>query len=217
MDSIGTYAEHPSGLLRLNLPRAAYPNLIEPLIASFTKKYPEVTVELFFDDDLSDVVESGFDAGIRLSEMMARDMVAMKILGPMRFVVVGSPKYFNKMGRPKHPKDLLAHNCIRIRLGKNDLYDRWEFEDKGKEFQVEVKGSLIMNDSVLIKNAVLQGIGVTYTAEELVADQIGSGKLEVVLSQYAAISNGFYLYYPKRSQVLPKLRAFVDHIKSEGR
>lgn len=217
MENVGTYAARPSGLLKINLPRAAYPHLMEPLIASFAKKYPEVTVELFFDDDLSDVVESGFDAGIRLSEMMARDMVALRLLGPMRFIVVGSPKYFGRMGRPKHPKELLSHNCIRIRIGKNEFYDRWEFEDQGKDFQVEVKGSLIMNDSLLIKSAVLQGIGLTYTAEDLVKDQLRTGKLEVVLNDYAAISNGFCLYYPEKSQVLPKLRAFVDHIQSERR
>ncbi|MDR3606673.1 MAG: LysR family transcriptional regulator [Oligoflexia bacterium] len=216
MENVGSYAEHPSGLLRLNLPRAAYLNLMEPLITSFIKKYPEVTVDVFFDDDLSDIVGSGFDAGIRLSEMMAKDMVTLKLLGPVRFVVAGSPKYFNKMGRPKHPKDLLSHNCIRMRVGTNELYDRWEFEDKGKDFQVQVSGSLIFNDSILVVNAALQGAGITYCVEERIRDKIESGKLEVVLGQYAAISGGFHLYYPKRSQVLPKLRAFVDHIKSES-
>jgi DNA-binding transcriptional LysR family regulator len=215
LDNIGTFTERPSGVLRLNLPRAAYPNLIEPLIFSFTKKHPQVVVELFFDDDLSDVVGQGFDAGVRLSEMMSQDMVAMRLLGPIRFVTVASPKYLNKMGRPKYPKDLLAHNCIRMRLGKSELYDRWEFEEKGKEFQVEVKGSLIYNDSLLVVNAALKGAGITYCIEERIKDKIEAGKLEVVLSQYAAISGGFYLYFPKRSQVLPKLRAFVDHIKKE--
>jgi DNA-binding transcriptional LysR family regulator len=219
MESIGSYAERPSGLLRLNLPRAGYPNLMEPLITSFTKKYPDVTVELFFDDDLSDVVERGFDAGVRLSEMMDKDMVALKLLGPVRFVIAGSPKYFNKMGRPKHPKDLLSHNCIRMRLGDNELYDRWEFEEKGKEFKVHVSGSMILNDTALMMNAALGGTGLIYYAEELIRDKIESGKLEVVLGQYAAISGGFYLYYPKRSQALPKLRAFVEHVKMsrEGR
>lgn len=216
MENVGTYAEKPSGLLRLNLPRAAYPTLMAPLIASFTKKYPKVTVELFFDDGLSDVVERGFDAGIRLSEMMAKDMVAMKLSGLIRFVTAGSPKYFNQRGRPQHPKDLLSHNCIRMRMGDTDLYDRWEFEHKGKEFQVQVHGSLILNDTVLVVNAALEGQGIIYYPEELIQDKVASGKLEVVLEPFAATSGGFYLYYPKRSQVLPKLRAFVEHIKSES-
>jgi DNA-binding transcriptional LysR family regulator len=213
MDRIGAYAERPSGLLRLNLARAAYSSFMEPLVMSFIKKYPEVTVELFFDEELSDIVGNGFDAGVRLSEMMAKDMVTLKLKGPIRFVVVGTPKYFDKMGRPKHPKDLLSHNCIRLRVGPNELYDKWEFEEKGKDFQVEVNGSLILNDSVLGLDAALRGIGVLYCDEELVRDKIESGKLEIVLGQYAAISGGFHLYYPKRSQVLPKLRAFVEHIK----
>jgi DNA-binding transcriptional LysR family regulator len=215
MENVGAYAKKPSGLLRINLPRAAYPTVMAPLIASFAKKYSDVTVELFFDDELSDVVGQGFDAGIRLSEMMARDVVAMKLLGPLRFVVVGSPKYFNEKGRPKHPKDLLSHNCIRMRVGENELYDRWEFEQKGKEFQVHVNGSLIANDTVLMINAALEGTGVLYYAEELIRDEINSGKLEVVLDRFVAMSDGFYLYYPKRSQVLPKLRAFIEHIKRE--
>jgi DNA-binding transcriptional LysR family regulator len=121
------------------------------------------------------------------------------------------------MGRPKHPKDLLNHNCILLRIGQNDLYDGWEFEEKGKDFQVKVKGSLILNDSILVTNAALQGTGVTYLAEDMVTDLIRSGKFEVVLGQYAATSNGFYLYYPKKSQVLPKLRAFVEHIRAESK
>jgi DNA-binding transcriptional LysR family regulator len=217
MQSVGTYSKKPSGLLRLNLSRAAYPSLMAPLITSFCRKFPDITVDLFFDDGLSDVVSKGFDAGVRLSEMMARDMVATRLSGPMRFVVVGSPKYFKRMGTPKHPKDLLSHDCIRMRVGENELYDHWEFEDRGKDFTVEVKGSLILNDSVLGVTAALEGGGLLYYAEELMRDELKSGELVVVLEKYAAHSDGFYLYYPKRSQVLPKLRAFIDHLKEEMR
>lgn len=133
-----------------------------------------------------------------LSEILAKDMTAIKLYGPIRFVTVGAPKYFEKMGRPKHPKDLLSHNCIRIRLGETYMYDRWEFEQKGEEFQVQVKGSLIFNDTFAIQAAALDG----------------AGKLEIVLNQFAPNSAGFYLYYPQKSQVQPKLRAFIDHIKS---
>jgi DNA-binding transcriptional LysR family regulator len=215
MENVETYAEKPSGLLRLALPRAIFPTLVRPLIASFAKKYPDVTVELCFNDDVSDIVERGFDAGIRLSELLAMDMVALSLSGPIRFVTVASPKYFNEMGRPKHPKDLLSHNCIRTRFSDAEIYDQWEFESKGKEFRVQVEGSLILNDSVLVVNAALAGLGVVYYPEELVRDEIAAGKLEVVLKQFAAASDGFYLYYPTRSQVLPKLRALIEHIKTE--
>lgn len=213
LDNVGKYAEKPSGLLRLNLPRTIYPSIVAPLIASFTKKYPDISVELFFEDQKSDVVESGFDAGIRLSDILMKDMVAVKLYGPVEFVTVGSPKYFNKMGRPKHPKDLLSHNCIRIRFGNSGLYDRWEFEQKGTEFQVQVKGTLIFNDSLLILSAAMEGAGIMYTTKDAVIDQVKAGKLEIVLNPFSATSAGFYLYYPNRSQVLPKLRAFIDHVR----
>jgi DNA-binding transcriptional LysR family regulator len=215
MNNIGSFAEKPSGVLRLNLPRVVYPNVLEPMIAGFTKKYPEVTVELFFEDELSDIVAGGFDAGIRLTELTAKDMVALKIFGPIRHVVVGTPKYFNKHGRPKNPKELLNHNCITFRFGRASIYDRWEFEHRGKESQVQVKGSIITNDTFMMLNACLNDLGLVYFIEEMIADKIKSKKLEVVLDQYACKGDGFYLYYPKRSQVLPKLRAFIDHIHNE--
>ncbi len=215
MQGLGSYADKPSGLLRINMPRSFY-SVIAPSVARFTRMYPEVSIELFFDDDIADVVERGFDAGIRLSELMDKDMVAFKLTAPFRFVTAASPKYLNRMGRPKHPKDLLAHNCIRIRIGESELYDRWEFEHRGKEFEVKVDGSLILNDTGHLMNAVCDGLGISYFVEELIRDQLESGKLEAILEPYASISNGLYLYYPKRSQMMPKLRAFVDHLRGEG-
>lgn len=217
LNGVGDYAEKPSGLLRINMPRVVYPLFLAPLVHSFIKKYPEITVEIFFEDHQSDVVENGFDAGIRVSDILAKDMVALKLYGPIRFVIVGSPKYLNKYGRPKHPKDLLSHNCLHLRIGSSYIYDRWEFESKGEEFQVQVKGSLICNDSLIMQGAAIDGVGLMYATEDSVAAKVKGGKLEVVLQNYAATSAGFYLYYPKRAQVLPKLRAFIDHIKSESR
>jgi DNA-binding transcriptional LysR family regulator len=215
LENVGSFAEKPSGLLRLNLPRQIYLFYLAPLILSFTRKYPEITVELFFEDQQSDVVATGFDAGIRISDILAKDVVAIKLWGPIRFVTAASPEYLAKMGRPKHPKDLLSHNCIRPRLGAG-LYERWEFEQKGKEFHVQVKGSLILNDSLVMLDAAVNGAGIIYSTEDAIKDKVREGKLEIVLDQYACSSAGFYLYYPKRSQVLPKLRAFIEHIKSEG-
>ncbi|RYZ77904.1 MAG: LysR family transcriptional regulator [Proteobacteria bacterium] len=217
LETVGTYASKPSGLLRINLPRILYPTYLGPIISSFTKKYPEISVELFFEDAASDMVENSFDAGIRLSEILAQDMVALKLFGPVRFVVAGAPKYFAKHGRPKTPKDLLSHNCILMRLGRDRLYDRWEFESKKGEFQIHVKGSLIFNDSTLMRHAGVNGEGLIYTTEDSLRDLVSSGKMEVVMSQYAATSSGFYLYYPKRSQVMPKLRAFIDHLNEYNR
>ena len=215
LEEAGSYAAKPSGILRLNLPRLVYSSYLAPIVASFIEKFPEVTVELFFEDEQSDVVEQGFDAGIRVSDILAKDMVALKLFGPIRFVTTGSPTYFNKMGRPKHPKDLLLHNCIRARLGTS-LYDRWEFEEKGKEFHVQVKGSLILSDGVYMIDAATKGTGIVYTTADAVRDHVKAGQLEIVLNSFACSSTGFYLYYPKRSQVLPKLRAFIEHLKGSA-
>ncbi|MBL8658939.1 MAG: LysR family transcriptional regulator [Rhodospirillales bacterium] len=216
VESAGSYAKKPSGLLRINLPRQVYVSHLAPLVASFTREHPEITIELFFEDGQSDVVAEGFDAGIRLSDILARDVVAIKLLGPVRFVTAASPGYLDAMGRPEHPQALLSHNCIRPRLGEG-IYERWEFEDNGTELQVQVKGSLIINDSLLMVEAAEDGAGIVYSSEEAVRDKVRSGKLEIVLDEFACTSAGFYLYYPKRSQVLPKLRAFIDHIKGKNR
>lgn len=216
LQSVGDYAEKPSGLLRLNMPKVVYSTYLAPIIPRFCQKYPEVSVEVFLEDEATDMVESGFDAGIRLSDILAKDMVALKLFGPVRFVTAGSPEYFNKAGRPQHPKDLLTHNCMRIRFGRTRLYDHWEFEEGGKEFQVQVKGSLIFNDSLMMQDAAVNGAGILYTVEDAIAENVKAGKLEVVLSEFASSSSGFYLYYPQRSQVQPKLRAFIQHLQPKA-
>lgn len=213
INDIGLYAKEPSGLLRINLPRIIYPYCVAPLVNSFRKKYPEIIIELFFEDQQSEIFERGFDAGIRLSDILAQDVVALKLFGPVKFVTAASPKYLKKMGKPKHPKDLLIHNCIVSRLGDQKLYDRWEFEQKGKEFEVQVKGSLIFNDFNYTIDAALNGDGIVYTSKDAIKDKLKSGKLEMILNQFAPSSSGFYLYYPSRSQVLPKLRIFIEHAK----
>jgi DNA-binding transcriptional LysR family regulator len=213
MKDVGNFAEKPAGLLRLNVPTFIYPNYLKRIVASFIKKYPDVSVELCFENAATDIFLRGFDAGIRLSDILAKDMIAIKLFGPIRFVIAGSPKYFNQMGRPKQPKDLLSHNCIRIGVG-NRIYDGWEFEHKGKDFRVHVRGSLIMNDAMLALDATLDGAGLIYANEDAITDKVDSGKLEIVLNQFAPTSTGYYLYYPQRSQVQPKLRAFIEHLKA---
>lgn len=212
LQEVGTYAEKPSGVLRLNLPKLFFWTYLSPVVASFKKKYPEVSVELCLDDAQSDVVGEGFDAGIRLSDILAKDMVAIKLRGPVRFVTAASPKYLEKAGRPRHPRDLLNHDCIRGRLGKR-IYDNWEFEHRKAEFQVHVKGSFIVNDSLALQKMAVDGLGVTYTDEASIKSLVSSGKLEILLAPFAATSSGYYLYFPKVSQVQPKLRAFIEHLR----
>lgn len=175
------------------------------------KKSPEVCVEIVFDDMAIDIVANGFDAGIRLSDILMADMVALKLIVPAKWVVAGSPKYFERMGRPKHPKDLLKHNCLC--MGRDgQVYDRWEFEHIGKEFKVEVFDSMVLGNLYLINYPAMEKAGLIYTLKETIEDRLRSGELEIVLEQYGATSTGFYLYYSARSQVLPKLQVFIDHV-----
>jgi DNA-binding transcriptional LysR family regulator len=213
MGDAGNLAEKPAGRLRLNVPEMIYPNFLKAVVASFVKNYPDVTVELFFENAATNIFERGFDAGIRVSDILAQDMVALKLFGPIRWVIAGAPKYFDKIGRPQHPKDLLSHDCICVGAGDR-VYDRWEFESESKAFRVQVNGSLIMNDSLVALEAALGGIGLVYMNEDAILDKVETGNLEIVLDRYAATSTGIYLYYPQRSQVHPKLRAFIEHIKN---
>lgn len=216
MADAGSLAEKPAGRLRLNVPQMVYPNFLEAVVASFVKKYPEVTVELFFENAATNIFERGFDAGIRVSDILAQDMVALRLFGPVRWVAAGAPAYFDVFGRPEHPKDLLSHDCICVGAGDR-IYDRWEFESEGKALAVHVGGSLIMNDATLALQASVDGLGVLYTNEIALMDKVQAGELEIVLSRYAASSDGIYLYYPHRSQVHPKLRAFIDHVKDHSK
>jgi DNA-binding transcriptional LysR family regulator len=213
MEDAGSLAEKPAGRLRLNAPQMIYPNFLKEVVSSFSKKYPDVSVEIFLENAATDVFERGFDAGIRVSDILAKDMIALKLFGPIRWVVAGAPGYLDRFGRPKHPKDLLSHNCICGGAGTR-VYDRWEFESKGKAFEVQVKGSLILNDLLLVLDATLDGAGLVYTTEDLIIDKVEAGSLEIVLGEYAPTSTGYYLYYPQRSQVHPKLRAFIEHVKA---
>jgi DNA-binding transcriptional LysR family regulator len=216
MEDAGSLAEKPAGRLRLNAPQMIYPNFLKEVVSSFSRKYPDVTVEIFFENAATDVFERGFDAGIRVSDILAKDMVALKLFGPMRWVVAGAPGYFDQFGRPKYPKDLLSHHCIGVGVG-NRVYDGWEFESKGKAFEVQVRGSLILNNSLLALDAALDGVGLVYSTEDLIIDKVEAGSLEIVLSEYAPTSTGYYLYYPQRSQVHPKLRAFIEHVRKYRR
>jgi len=217
MEDVGAYAKHPSGVLRISLPRHIYAFYLAPIMAGFIKNHPDITLDLTFDDQQSEDLDKAYDARILLSDFLADDIGALKLYGPVRFVAAASPEYLKKAGRPKHPKDLLSHNCISPHCAGESVYNRWEFEHEGKEFQVQVKGSLIINDTLIMLDAAVKGMGVIYTTEEAIKDHVRDGKLEIVLSQYASTSTGFYLYYPNRNQVLPKLRAFIDYLKNAQR
>jgi DNA-binding transcriptional LysR family regulator len=213
MEQMGTYTGKPIGTLRLNLPRGAWSVVIKPVLAGFQKKYPEIIVELFFEDNLVDMVSGGFDAGIRVSEMTAGDMTAIRVSKPFRFMVAGSPNYLKKHGIPKHPKDLLKHNCIHYKFAAGYIYKRWEFEENGRDISIETQGTLIVNDPLIITEMGVKDMGLIYLTDDILKHYVEKNELSFVLEDFASHSDGYYLYYPNVSQVSPKLRAFIDYMK----
>ncbi|QWP77630.1 LysR family transcriptional regulator [Lysobacter sp. K5869] len=215
-DDLDDVRHRPTGRLRINVGRTALRIMIEPHLPAFMARYPELEVELFADDTLADLVGEGFDAGIRLGESLARDMVAVPIGGPQRQVIVGAPAYFERHPPPRTPRDLAEHDCIRLRLpGARRLYP-FEFSRDGRDFDVEVSGRLILNDSAPILSAARAGLGLAQVFEPLARADLREGRLVAVLSDWLAPFPGFYVYYPARKQLPMKLRVFVDFLREQA-
>ena len=203
----------PAGLLRLSAPPSVVPILLEPLIASFCAAYPDIEVEIASNEKLVDLAAEGFDAGIRMGQFVEADMVAVRLSPPFRFVTVGSPAYFARNDRPEHPDDLRRHACLRLRRS-NGAMARWSFNDNGQTIEIAVSGPLIASDFPTMLGAALEGVGLAQMPAPIAADAMKSGKLVQVLEPYAPMTPGVFLYHPGRRQVMPKLRAFIDHVKS---
>jgi DNA-binding transcriptional LysR family regulator len=199
-----------SGLLRLNVPRVALPLAVTPVLQAMADRFPDVTVEAFVDDGLIDIVTGRFDAGIRLGEMIAQDMVAVRLTEAFRVVIVASPAYLARHGRPQSLGDLERHNCIGFRQVTGQGLYRWELQERGQDVRVETKGTAIVTDPVGAVEFALAGIGLAYVFAPLVCEHLASGRLEEVLAESAIQEPGLFLYYPRRAAMAPKLRAFID-------
>ena len=202
----------PAGRLRINLMRGAVQPLFEPIIAGFCEAYPEIELEIYADDALSDLSAGGFDAGVRMGESLDADVIAVRLTGPFRFVVAGTPAYFEKYGRPETPEDLRNHRCVRFRLATGALMP-WTFEKGNREFDVAVTGPVIVNDWIAATVAMRSGIAMIMTAEPVAKAMVETGEVELVLTEFAGTTSGLFLYYPSRKQVMPKLRAFIDYVR----
>ncbi|MER9753129.1 LysR family transcriptional regulator [Mesorhizobium sp. M0166] len=201
--------DRPAGNLRLNVPRTAAHLTLTPRLGAFAAAYPDIVLEIVIEDRFTDVVEGGFDAGVRLGESLQRDMIAVRIGPNLRGAVVGAPSYFETRPRPIHPHDLAGHRCIRFRFSSGILY-RWEFEKNGEEIEIAVQGPLILDEDHLIANAAVDGAGLAFVFEDYVRDALAAGKLVRVLEDWCPPFDGFFVYYPSRRQMRPALRAFVD-------
>jgi DNA-binding transcriptional LysR family regulator len=207
--------QRPAGRLRLSVPRAAVPILLEPLVASFCQAYPEVEVEIAASEELVDLAAEGFDAGIRLGQFIAADMVAVRLTKPFRFIIVGSPAYLARSGRPERPDDLRQHACLRLRRS-NGALALWSLKENGRAIEIAVSGPLIANDFPTMLGAAVEGVGLAQVPEPIAAGPLRAGKLVQVLEPFAPMGPGVFLYYPSRHQMMPKLRAFIDHVKGRS-
>jgi len=207
--------QRPSGLLRLSVPRAVVPLILESVIASFYQAYPEIEVEIAASAELVDLAAEGFDAGVRLGQFIAPDMVAVRLTPPFSFVVVGSPDYLRGRKRPERIDDLRDHACLRMRRSNGSIAP-WPFIDGNKAVEAIVSGPLIAHDYPTLLGAAIQGLGLAQVPGPLAKAPIADGRLHALLTPFAATTPGVFLYYPGRRQVLPKLRAFIEHVKYQS-
>jgi DNA-binding transcriptional LysR family regulator len=205
----------PTGLLRLSVPRAVVPLILEPVIGSFCQAYPEIELEIAASDEMVDLATGGFDAGIRLGQFIAPDMVALRLTPPFPLVVVGSPDYLARHGRPIRVDELHRHACLRLRRS-NGAIAPWSFVDGNRTIEAIVSGPLIAHDYSTLLGASVQGVGLAQAPGPLAKAPIADGRLQTLLSPFAVTAPGVFLYHPGKRQVLPKLRAFIDHIKRQS-
>ncbi|PDT21427.1 LysR family transcriptional regulator [Rhizobium hidalgonense] len=213
---VSALRDRPAGLLRINAPRVAIVHTLAPLIAPFNAVYPEIMMDIIVDDKLSDIVAGRFDAGIRLGEMVEKDMVSVKLGGEMRLVVIASPDYIGRHGMPQTPRDLRDHSCVASRWPTDGSLYHWEFERGDEKLEVAVSGPLSTTDNDLMLRAVLDGIGISYLFDHHVAEYLVAGRLVSMLDDWTPPFPGFHLYYPSRRQMPPPLRAFVDFVRSNS-
>jgi DNA-binding transcriptional LysR family regulator len=192
------------------VPTLAVPLIITPLLPRLLERHPKLEVEVNVDNRLVDIVAEGLDAGIRFSESIERDMVQVRLYGPCRFVVAGAPAYLARRGVPETPKDLLTHDCICIRSMTTGTEYQWELERGKQSWRIPVRGPVISNDGLLIREMAEAGLGLAYFFEPLLGDALRRDSLRVVLEPYAGLVPGLFLYFPSRAQVSPAMRAFVN-------
>lgn len=212
-DAARGLGQRPSGLLRLAVPRAVVPVILEPILASFCEAFPDVTLELAASEELTDLARDGFDAGIRMGQFIAEDMVTVRLTPPFRLILVANPAYLARVGRPNGPDALRRHACIRIRRSSGALGD-WRLLEAGRPIDIAVTGPMIANDFPTILGAALAGVGLAQVPEPIALEHLASGALEEVMTDHAPEVPGVFLFFSERRQVLPKLRAFIDHVRA---
>lgn len=205
--------DKPAGSIRLTLSDHALETVVWPKLKPFLQDHPDISVELVLDSAFRNIVEDGYDAGVRLGESVEKDMIAARIGPDWRLVAVGSPAYFAERGRPKHPRDLVRHRCINMRQETSGGLYAWEFEKDGQALRVRVDGQLTFNNSYATVDAAVTGFGIAYLPDSIVENAVAAGTLEVVLDEWSPLFDGYFLYYPSRRQNLPAFRAVVEAMR----
>jgi DNA-binding transcriptional LysR family regulator len=216
VDALGAAAAKPGevvGRVKISVSPTSAPFVLTPIVPVFRKQHPRIELEIVLEDRLVDIVAEGYDAAIRLTEAVERDMVQVRLTDELRFVIVGAPEYLEARGVPKTPQDLLQHECITFRSQTTGALYAWELERGRKTWRVPVRGGVISNQPRYCVTMAEQGLGLAYTFEGSVADQLESGRLKKVLDSYAPTVPGFFLCFPSRAQSSPALRLFVDVTK----
>ena len=212
LESLRNVSSRPgelAGRVRLSVPDVAAELILTRILPRFAERHPRVEVDVQVENRFVDVVGEGLDAGIRLTEAIERDMVQVRVMGPGRFVVAGAPSYLAQRGTPQKPEDLLHHSCIGIRTSSGARY-AWELERGKRTWRVPVEGPVTSNGNSLRRQLAVAGVGLIYTLESQIGDDLRAGRLRLVLEPYSAAVPGFVLYFPSRAQVSPAFRAFVD-------
>lgn len=208
--------EKPSGSVRLTLSDHALQTVVWPKLRPVLSAYPDLSVELRLDSTFRNIVEEGFDAGVRLGESVEKDMIAVRIGPDWRLIAVASPGYLAARKAPQHPEDLLQHTCINMRHETAGGLHAWEFEKDGQELRVRVQGQLIYNNSYAMIDAAVAGYGIAYVPENIVERELDTGALVTILSDWSPMFDGYYLYYPTRRQNLPAFQVIVDALRYRG-
>jgi DNA-binding transcriptional LysR family regulator len=205
----------PAGVVRIHCFRSAADLCLRPLLRTFHEAYPDVVLDLTLDDEVVDVVAGGYDAAIRIGEVIEQDMIAIKLGPELRQIAVASPDYLARRGTPGHPHDLVSHSCIRWRWPGHETTYKWEFLENGKWFEVAVDGPIITNAKDFALQAAIDGLGIAFSTQQMIAPHVAAGRLVPLLEPWSAPFPGYYLCYPAQRQMAPPLRAFIDALRSK--
>lgn len=217
VDEVCAGEASPSGMLRLSVSSIAESFLEATTLAEFLVLYPRIQLDITISDESFDIVAAGFDAGVRLGEVIERDMVAIPVSEKQRQLVVGSPAYLKRHPAPRHPRELVSHACINWRRRPDVAPYRWEFTERGRDFDVALDSRVTTNDMGVMVRLACAGAGLTFGMEETFRPHLERGELVAVLEDFSAPFPGFYLYYPKRAFPSPRLRALIDYLRSRRR